>query len=105
MEDESKKEVPYIGCHRFGGKRNALACAHFDRYRGCRRRCKSLEEVMKTTETFVEDVKSTYEVRQSLLPSKHSLKGLPLEPFRCQVCDYVAKSSRGLKAHMTRSHK
>ncbi len=104
MEDTSKKESPYIGCNRFGGKRNAHACAHFDRYRGCRRRCKSLEEVLASTETFTDDVKSIYEGRQSLLPAKHSLKGLPLEPFRCPLCDYVAKSLRGLKAHKTRSH-
>ena len=106
MEDESNKEVPlYIECSRFGGKRNALSCAHFDRYRGCRRRCKSLEGAMKANEEFVDKVKHVYEARESFMSSKHSLKGLPLEPLRCQICDYVGKSVKGLSIHMKRSHK
>ena len=94
MEDESKKEVPHIGCHRFGGKRNALACAHFDRYRGCRRRCKTLEEAMKSSEDFIEHVKAVYGEFESLLPSKHSLKGLPLEPFGVS-CAIMLLRARG----------
>jgi hypothetical protein len=101
----------FIGCNRFGGTRCALSCAHYDRYRGCRKTCKTLEEFMKSAvedgtpdlETMVKDYHK--DKPPSSMPSKHSCKGLPLQEFKCKYCKFVAKSGRGLKKHMTMSHK
>jgi len=102
-----EKAPVYIGCLRFGSKRFAMACAHYDRFRGCRKRCKSLEEAMKADPDFIQHVEEAYRDRQMLLPCRHSCKGLPLEednPYKCTKCGYVAKSIRGMKSHATRSH-
>jgi hypothetical protein len=63
---------------------------------------------MKEDALFVDKVKKCYEGKESLLPSKRCCEGLPLEeekPHTCEKCGYVAASERGLKSHMTRSHK
>ncbi len=96
----------FIRCERFGGTRCALGCAHFDRYRGCRKNCKDLENFMKETPDLESMVKEYYDKNPSeFLTSVNSCKGLPLQEYRCKYCRFVAKSERGLKKHMTMSHK
>jgi len=102
----------FIECHRFGGKRPASACVHFDRYRLCRRHCTALKAFLKDRPNFIEDTKKEREapkvkIIQTLLfdDAKHSGKNLPDPILSCDRCRFVAKSVRGLKVHRTRSHK
>jgi predicted RNA-binding Zn-ribbon protein involved in translation (DUF1610 family) len=96
----------YIGCPRFGGKRLAIACAHFDRFAACRRNCQPLSTAISTFEDFETAVKNAYENtgRRIYGPSKKSCRHLPNQKYRCPKCDFVAKSERGLKSHTTRTH-
>lgn len=106
MSEEKPDKSLFIGCSRFGGTRCALGCAHFDRYKACRRDCKTLEAFMKDAENedLEKQVKLYYADKTSPMPSRYSCKGLPLQEFRCKYCRFVAKSSRGLKKHVTMSH-
>ncbi len=106
----------FIDCTRFGGKRPAPACVHFDRYKSCRRWCTTLRKHMEDTPDFLEKVEKVYTkkknaaaeeyVQQQLfMPTKHSGKGLPDPELSCKVCKFVARSPRGLRIHMKRTHK
>jgi predicted Zn-ribbon and HTH transcriptional regulator len=104
MEEKPKHEGWYIGCPRFGGSRFSLSCAHLDRRKGCRRYCATLKKKMEERPDFIESMKEVYKESPSTLPSKYSGKGLPIQPFQCDYCGFVAKSDRGLKSHITKSH-
>jgi hypothetical protein len=96
----------YISCPRFGGKRLIVACAHFDRFVSCRRECPSLKKALVDVLGFEDKVKKVYEElgRKTYGPSTKSCKYLPNKPFGCKFCNFTAKSERGLKIHMRRTH-
>jgi hypothetical protein len=105
----------FIECPRFGGRRPATACVHFDRYKVCRRYCDSLRAYLKSHPGFVEKTKEVFAAAENvvgttgiqldLIPSKHSGKHVPDPELACTLCRFVAKSARGLKSHRTRSHR
>ena len=105
----------YIGCPRFKGQRSAAACILFDRYKVCRRRCKSLESHLKKEPDLVEKVKEYLEGRKEKKQTKSLLNGLksfkffgknlPNNNLNCKYCNFVASSERGLKTHLKRTHK
>jgi hypothetical protein len=106
----------FIECERFGGKRPAPACVHFDRFKTCRRWCTALRKHMEKTPSFLEKVTAIYSPKkestteeyfqhQLFMPRKHSGKGIPDPELGCKICKFVAKSPRGLRTHMTRTHK
>jgi hypothetical protein len=105
----------FIECPRFGGRRPATACVHFDRYKFCRRHCSALKEHLAKHPNFVEfakkvfaeqeDQAKTVGIQLELIPSKHSGKKVPDPALACTRCKFVAKTARGLKTHKTRTHK
>lgn len=108
VTEETEEIDIFIKCPRFGGTRNGLACAHYDRYRACRRTCESLAELIKKYEDFDGKVSSCFAERSSFMTSRSSCKFLPVEKeseFKCVGCGYLAKSARGMRSHITRSHK
>lgn len=105
-------KLHYIKCPRFHGCRSAAACVLFDRYKICRRRCKSLEAHLKKHPELTEKVKGYLEKRKEKKERRNFLrdwkffgKNLPGNKFNCKLCDFVARSERGLKIHMKRTHK
>jgi hypothetical protein len=118
MTDEapiSAKEF-YISCSRFGGRRYALSCVHFDKYRTCRRRCVGLQLLLNNTPEFLEKSKEYFKERdlkrEGLLiktffdmKHEHSGKQLPDPHLACNFCNFIAKTERGLRIHRKRSHK
>jgi len=105
----------FIECPKFGGKRPAPACIHYDRYKACRRKCKSLEAYTDAHPDYQEIVEKQYAkpkegdfIQSTLfggLQAKHSGKGVPDSELACHLCSFVGKSSRGLHIHLRRTHK
>ncbi len=104
----------FIACPRFGGRRPAPACMHYDRYRLCRKKCKSLEAFIKKNPSSPELVKAIqaketaetrYEQPSLFLPTKFSGKNLPDFALQCRLCVFVGKTERGLKIHLKRKHR
>ena len=113
----------FIECPKFGGKRPAPACMHYDRYKSCRRNCKSLEAYVKANPNYQEVVEKHYTkkhcdedkpAQQGLfvqttllggLQAKHSGKNIPDYELACHLCSFVGKSKRGLYIHLRRTHK
>ena len=101
-----------LDCSRFGGRRCAVSCVHLDRYRVCRRHCASLRDHLGINPGFMEDVNTYYKnkdlIKSTHLPLllKHEYTGkyLPDAKLACTYCDFIAKSERGLKIHLKRSH-
>ena len=107
MQEPNEEREWRIHCVRFGGTRNSLACAHYDRYRSCRKNCAELKKIVDEHEDFEDKVAALFKDRKTFLSSNYSCKGIPSSkevPFKCHICGYVAKSERGLKSHKTRSH-
>lgn len=102
----------FIECPRFGGSRPAPACVHYDRYRLCRKKCKSLEAYLKNNKDFQKELDHLKEKEKNklrykqpdLFTQKFSGKNLPDSSLRCSACRFTAKSDRGLKIHKKRSH-
>lgn len=82
---------------------------HFDRYRLCRKKCKSLEAFLKKTPDAKELLKPAQEREKGkerfVQLSLFSGRNLPDADLRCKSCDFTAKSPRGLKVHRSRTHK
>lgn len=105
----------YIECPRFKGQRSAAACILFDRYKICRRRCKTLESHLKDNRDLTEKVKGYVDERKENKNTKLFLGGwkscrffgqnLPNDNLNCKYCNFVASSERGLKVHLKRTHK
>lgn len=105
----------FIECPKFGGKRPAPACMHYDRYKSCRRNCKSLEAYVKVNPNYQEVVEKHYAKKQECdfvqktlfggLQAKHSGKNIPDYEMACHLCSFVGKSTRGLYIHLKRTHK
>lgn len=103
-------EDHYIDCPIMQGKRCAACCVYFDRYKGCRRHCASLNQHLKTSPTFMEEVTQYYETKKS--NSKKETEGetkffgqfLPSPELNCPYCKFIAKSARGLRVHLRRTH-
>lgn len=94
----------YISCPRFGGRRLALSCVHYDRYRGCRRNCVSLKKHLAEHGNLKELVEEHFADRETFLPSNNSGKNVPDPERACKFCDFVGKSVRGLMIHYRRTH-
>lgn len=106
--EEAEEIDIFIKCPRFGGTRNGLSCAHYDRYRGCRKSCESLAGLIVKYEDFAGAVRECFSERHSYMTARSSCKNLPVEEesdYKCEACGYIAKSARGMRAHLTRSHK
>lgn len=113
-EDTFSPRDHYIECPRNSGSRCAACCVLYDRYKACRRRCASLRKHLaaypdlpdKAREHFEERKKEDKNKTYSLLGDHCKFAGthLPNEKFGCTKCEFVAKSERGLKVHMKRSH-
>jgi hypothetical protein len=97
----------YIACPKFGGYRTAPACIVLDRYRICRRKCTSLERYLKDHPEGAKEAEDAAKHKSPALikVSHHAGQSLPDAALRCSVCLYQARSERGLKTHLTRSHK
>lgn len=104
----SKDKVETISCPRFGGCRIPHSCIVFDRYKSCRKNCGDLKKYMESHPNAKEDAEKIIDKSKArLLPHVHAGKGLPLAEhpeFVCDICKYEAKSTRGLRAHRTRTH-
>jgi hypothetical protein len=106
-------EQLFIKCSRFGGTRLSYACAHYDRYRGCRKGCKPLQTIINEVEGFKELVQAHYDAKDLVNPDRITIASdnccsrLPVKKteFTCEICGYTARSSRGFKSHRTKSHK
>lgn len=114
LAETEKKEWlgnTFVSCPRFGGTRMAPVCVHADRYRFCRRSCSSIEKLLKDRPDFLEEAKDFYEKyakdKNLKAPTTKSWikHGAPKPKISCPHCSFKAKSERGLKAHITRSHK
>jgi hypothetical protein len=108
----------YIGCPRFGGQRLAPACAHYDRYRFCRRSCKNLErfieahpdidgmlKVVQEAEAKRKEKEAEEQRTSVFLHSKFSGRGMPDPKLSCKYCKFIGKTERGLCIHYKRTHK
>jgi len=109
MEDTTLKfEEHYIACPLTSGTRCAACCVYFDRYKGCRRHCASLNQHLKANPTLIEEVTKYYERKKSDKPSDTSNKFfgqfLPSPELNCPYCKFIAKSARGLRVHLRRTH-
>jgi hypothetical protein len=106
--------IHYIECPRFGGTRCAACCVFFDRYKTCRRKCAPLGKHLIKYSELPEQAKNHFEERKkkedsfaASLPAelfKSAGENLPNAKFGCNICKFIAKSERGLKVHMKRSH-
>lgn len=103
----------YIACPKYGGMRTAAACCTQDIYRYCRKRCKSLADYIRQNPKFPEEALAKCEKRKQersgmhwLYSMKYANKNLPStdKRFVCSYCGFTARSTRGLKTHMTRQH-
>jgi len=99
-------------CPKFGGKRLAPVCVHSDRYRYCRMGCHSIEKIMKDNPDLLKESKEFYknytkDKKGYNVKSRHSwvVHGPPKEKIPCPHCKFKALTQRGLKSHLTRSHK
>lgn len=104
MSDENKETT--IKCMRFGGYRYAASCVSFDRYRACRRRCPTLQKLMEDEPDFATKTAEKMKDRpeQPLLSAKFAGSNLPDAKLACRYCNFIAKTERGLRVHMKRSH-
>lgn len=103
-----------LPCSRFGGTRPAVCCVHFDRYRNCRRNCSELKKLLIQRPDFAKLVEDYFAERSKKPVSEGGLfeckssqsgKNLPDPLLGCKYCNFIAKSPRGLKIHMRRTHK
>lgn len=105
----------FIDCNRYGGRRPAGSCVHFDKYKSCRRHCSALKQHLAQNPGFVEEVQKRFEAKEEgapgpcqlnlLMAAKHSGKNVPDPELACTSCNFVARTVRGLKTHRTRAHK
>lgn len=99
----------FIACPATGGTRCAACCVYFDRYKGCRRHCASLNKHLTANPTLIEEVRKYYEEKKKTKPQEDANKFfgqfLPTPELNCMFCKFIAKSARGLKIHMRRTHK
>ena len=106
----------FISCSRFNSTRCALCCVVFDRYKVCRRHCKELKGHLKEHPDLAETARQQFEESKNKNINSGNLftigdkgkfagKNLPDEVLGCKICDFTAKSERGLRVHMRRSHK
>ena len=96
-----------IACPRFGGSRLAPSCCTMDRYRFCRKRCKTLSDHLQKFPNLPEEAQKYYKDKElsgwQMMNMSFANKSLPPDvSLVCKKCGFVAKSPRGLKSHMTR---
>lgn len=83
----------------------------YDRYKACRRHCSALKEMIATVPDLVDKATEYFQKKTQspegvdLFGVKYLGKNLPDELLACKICDFIAKSERGLKIHMKRTHK
>jgi len=109
-----KVEEHSIHCPKFGGSRLAPACITQDCYRTCRRSCESLADHIEKHPDLIKKSIRYYKRRAKKkdgnLFGPMSMAGRNLPPkkeLQCPIkrCRFVGLSKRGLKSHVTRSHK
>jgi len=116
MTDELVLTQHFIACIRYGGSRCAACCVVFDRYKVCRRHCKALKKHLEEHPDFTAAAMKQFEESKVKNINKGDLfvlgnagkfagKNLPDEVLGCRICSFIAKSPRGLRIHMKRSHK
>ena len=103
-----------IFCPKYGNWRHAVNCVLDDRYKTCRKTCGALEAHIKQNEGFIlrakKKLRSIRAKKKNLFNLFHNrkfaLKGLPDFDHACRAfrCSFIAKTVRGLKSHITRSH-
>jgi len=83
----------------------------YDRYKACRRHCpslrvitKELPDIVKIAEAYFAK-KSQVEEGKDLFGVRYIGKNLPDADLGCKICKFIAKSPRGLRIHMKRTHK
>lgn len=83
----------------------------YDRYKACRRHCAALKEVLDKEPDLVAQADEYFKKKTQekevvdLFGTKFLGKNLPDAIFGCKMCAFIAKSERGLRVHMTRTHK
>ena len=79
----------------------------YDRYKACRRHCSILKEVLDEHKELVNIAKEYFEQKKKAITGDTKFLGenLPDNLLGCNICNFIAKSERGLKIHMKRTHK
>lgn len=99
-------------CPRYGGTRSALCCVSYDRYKACRRHCTALraildieKDLVAVAEEYFKNKTKGKNVEGDLFGTKFLGKNIPDPALGCRFCSFVAKSERGFRIHMKRTHK
>lgn len=84
----------------------------YDRYKACRRHCAALRVHIESHPELIEQAKDYFkkktednEEKSDLFGVKYIGKNLPDARLGCKMCSFIAKSERGLRIHMKRTHK
>jgi hypothetical protein len=104
------QESSMIDCPKFGGKRSAPACIVFDKYKVCRKNCKSLSKFLLDNPSAEKEAQDEIEKMKkkgsAIMSSRMAGKNLPNRRPKlvCKDCGFVARTIRGLKQHFKQSH-
>jgi hypothetical protein len=79
----------------------------YDRYKTCRRHCSILKEVLDKHKDLINIAKEYFEQKKATIRGDTKFLGenLPDNLLGCNICNFIAKSERGLRIHMRRTHK
>jgi hypothetical protein len=84
----------------------------YDRYKACRRHCTALRAILDierdlvaVAEEYFKKKAKEKDVEGDLFGTKYIGKNIPDATLGCKFCSFIAKSERGLRIHMKRTHK
>jgi hypothetical protein len=85
----------------------------YDRYKTCRRHCSILRALLEQHKELLLEAKEYFESKKKdntdpfpvLEDTKFLGENLPDNTLGCMICNFIAKSPRGLKIHLKRTHK
>ena len=84
----------------------------YDRYKACRRHCSALRAILDIEKDLVAVAEEYFkkktigkEAEGDLFGTKYIGKNIPDAQLACRFCSFIAKSARGLRIHLKRTHK
>ena len=83
----------------------------YDRYKACRRHCTALRALLEKEPDLVAQAEEYFSKKAKgkeeldLFGAKYIGKNLPDAVLGCKNCPFIAKSERGLRIHMKRTHR
>lgn len=84
----------------------------YDRYKACRRHCSALRGILDIEKDLIAVAEEYFkkktigkEAEGDLFGTKYIGKNIPDAQLGCKFCSFIAKSERGLRIHMKRTHK